>query len=190
LAEEIIYFLSCDGALHSCPANPTHNPGKCYACVRQTSYSIERLLPNQCINIKLDSLSHPEIKTSLDECRFETLTELASYKYRDLPIGELVASQLVDELRDVFYPLENLQKRVKGEIELAVSLYHQGIKILQTHKINRVFVWNGRRPSDGPLLYAAWDLGLEYYSYISGTKQGTYYVFPDLMVHAIEAQKN
>jgi len=188
-AGETVYFLSCDGALHSCPANPTHNPGVCYKCVRQTRYSIHKILPNQCINIYLDSLSDLKIRKQLDKCRFDTLEQLSAYKYQDLPVGELVASQLVDELRDVFFPLHALQKRVKSDIEMAISLYNQGTKILQMYSINRVFVWNGRRPSDGPLLYAARDLGLEYYSYISGVKKGTYYFVPALKIHDIDAQK-
>ena len=56
-------------------------------------------------------------------------------------------------------------------------------KIINKHKIHKVYVWNGRRSTDGPFLYAAKKLGIPFYSFINAYNYNYFQVQKTLGVH-------
>lgn len=179
-----VYILSCDGDLVSCPANSNHDKSLCASCKRQTDYTIKEILENKVHDLRL-SLHGQE--PTLPE--FSSLNELAEFKFKNIPFGSLVVSQLLSDERDCFFPLEEKQSKAREMLSNSIFLYEHTRRIIRDKEIDKTYVWNGRRCSDGPVCYAARDEKISFEVYISGGKRGTYITLPALRVHDIAAQK-
>lgn len=155
-AGDKVFLLSCDGSLASCPANPYHKLESCKKCKRQTQWSTNRILNNQVVDIRLPF----NISVTATPC-FSSLDDLFEYSLYGVPFGELVVSQLVDDNQDCFFPLSEYQDRVHDLLSSAIHLYTFAQNTIVENHIDLVYVWNGRRCSDGPVSYAALNLGVE-----------------------------
>lgn len=180
-----VYLLSCDGSLTSCPANPSHDPHLCRRCKRQTNWTLGKVLENQVIDLRLPP---PEKSASIPT--FTTLFELCDYTENNVPYGELVASQIVADYKDCFLPLDALKTRIEDLLVSARSLYGYSREIIRAYRIDKVYVWNGRRCSDGPVAFAARDSNIQYETYISAAKRSHITLLPALRVHEIAPNKN
>ncbi|NJL53866.1 MAG: hypothetical protein HC840_24370 [Leptolyngbyaceae cyanobacterium RM2_2_4] len=179
-----VYFLSCDGQLASCPANSFHDESICKVCRQQTEYSIDAILQGRVVDLRLSLQSRHYL-----DSYFSSLKDLAEFKYCGFPFGELVVSQIMSDVKDCFYPLETLRQRVSSLLTDAISLYEEARQIINDKSIDKVYVWNGRRPSDGPICYAAQSQGIGFEVYISGGKRGTYQTLRSLKFHDLSASK-
>jgi hypothetical protein len=172
-----LIWIICDRALKSCPANPNHSLFLCGVCLSQSRRTERKLLPPNTAVIRYSGF----------DSKGEDLTypsswiELLNFQYSKMPIGSLVASQISDDLSDISCSDELVQTRGKELIDTGVSLYEWSLQLISDHKIDHVYAWNGRRPSDGPLLYAARESGIAFSSFISD-EPGTLRVEAELYV--------
>jgi hypothetical protein len=120
---------------------------------------------------------------------FSTLEELKYFRLYDVPFGELVTSQLVDDARDCYITVEDLRPRIESLLQNSIALYTEARKIIRESGAEMVYVWNGRRCSDGPVCYAARDEDVTYNTYISGGKKNTYITIRALKVHGLVENK-
>ena len=144
-----VYILSCDGALTSCPSNPLHNKFLCISCKAQTKYTMMKILRGQAKDFRL-KLRENSIKVPY----FSTLEELKALRLYDVPFGELVTSQLVDDARDCYIKVEDIRPRIENLLQNSIALYTEARKIIRESGAEMVYVSNGRRCSDGPVCYA------------------------------------
>lgn len=179
-----VYVLSCDGALTSCPANTYHNKYLCISCKAQTNYTMTKILRGQAKDFRLKLREN-----SINLPYFSTLEELKKFRLYDVPFGELVTSQLVDDARDCYITVEDIQPRIESLLQNSIALYTEARKIIRESGAEMVYVWNGRRCSDGPVCYAARDEDVTYNTYISGGKKNTYMTLPALKVHGLVENK-
>jgi hypothetical protein len=174
-----ITHLVCSGELNSCPANPFHELVKCATCKKITNQAKKKLIP---ANVKVE-----ELLNTFWYCvpYFESQMSFRQFEYQSLPAGQLAYSQLVDDASDLEIPLSIINQRGRNLISEAINLYEQSLKIITRDSIQTVFVWNGRRSSDGPALFAARQLGLKAYSFSSGSTPDKFY-FQENSLHSIE----
>lgn len=164
LAHNQVHFISCKGALEGCPANNKKNPLLCAACISQTNYTNRKILNNKnfvSAIIKLD-------KTIKHKFTFKNLKELQNFCYKDVPVGNMVYSTIVTELNDSFFDLNVHINRVQKLALNAIKIYEFTYNYIIKHGIEKLYVWNGRRSCDGPSIYAAKKLNIEYSPFISG----------------------
>lgn len=174
-----VFLLSCLGDLASCPANPTKDKFVCNLCSQQTTYSKSNLLPLNVNHLILNLSEECDIQEM--PTNFEGFRD---FEYEGVPIGKMVLSQLVDELQDIYVEESILQKRGKREILSAVQLYKKTLSIIRESDIDEVYVWNGRRGCDGPVLYAGISEGKRVFSHISGSTPEKYAIFPEGGIHS------
>jgi hypothetical protein len=174
-----VTILSCEGELSACPANPYHRKTLCSLCKTQSQVSRALYLPKECEHLVLN-LSPRNLM--LED--FESLEEFSQYKFGHLPAGRLALSQLVTDLRDCHVAPNDLNGRGKELIMNGVALYLESKSLLSVGEFDRVYVWNGRRDSDGPLLIAAQELGIPALAYISGGAPDRLYLAESL--HSME----
>ena len=174
----IVYLATCSGTLASCPANPHHKKIKCIKCRRISKYTRSNLIPNNCIEFEI-KLNKTNFKYKID-----SLHDLLRVKYSNLPIGRLVASQIADNLNGVYIDLKKrkIRKKCLNLLSNGINLYLKAIELIDKLSIDEVYVWNGRRSSDGPVIFAAASKSIPYYSFISGGKTGYIHIVPDLSV--------
>jgi hypothetical protein len=183
-----VYLLSCFGALKSCPANSFHDKTLCARCEKQSSYTINTVLEGRVRNIELildEGGDTPPLPAPI------SIESLKSFTYDGVPIGELVLSQLVNDARDSFLDFsdESLTTRATNLCGNAIALYESAKEVIRQNSIDVVYAWNGRRCSDGPVLYAARNEGKQFYAYISGGRKNTYVTVPALKIHDFSYNK-
>ena len=179
-----VFLLSCDGSLTSCPANPFHNLENCGRCRRQTQWTIKRILNDQVVDIRL-----PTNSSTLNLPQFSSLDNLYEYIVDNVPFGELVISQLVNDNRDCCFPLSEYQERVHELLSSAIHLYSFTQDVIKENHIDLVYVWNGRRCSDGPVSYAALNLGIQLITHICARKPKHFIQSQLPKIHALDFQK-
>jgi hypothetical protein len=158
-----LVWISCDKGLASCPANPKHLATLCFACKGQDQRSTSKLLPPGVIIAKFDR----QVEEPLDLVYPQNWIDLLQYHYEQMPIGALVASQLSDDFSDISVPDDRILNRGRDLIESGVHLYKWTQNLIAEMDICEFYAWNGRRPSDGPALYAAKSMDVDYKAFIS-----------------------
>jgi hypothetical protein len=186
--KDTVYVLSCRGDLGSCPANAFHDESRCKHCKKQSTHTIDTILGGRVRSIEL----------TLDDGRVDlnlappvSVESMKAFTVDEVPIGELVLSQLVSDARDCFLDFadEKLSARALSLCRNAVALYEFSRDVIRRNAIDVVYAWNGRRCSDGPVLYAARREGKPFYAYISGGRKNTYLTVPALKFHDLSCNK-
>jgi hypothetical protein len=180
-----VFVLSCVGDLLSCPANPYHINHLCRICRNQTDYSKQKNFPSTVTHLKLN-LSSKVVMPEIPACA----SDFENFVYQKVPIGRLVISQLVDDSRDIVVTDALIQHRGKLLARNAIQLFETTKQLMVDLGIAEVYVWNGRRGSDGPVLYAAQSIGCKAVAFISGSTPEKLFSIEALGVHSISATRN
>jgi len=184
LGNEVV-FLSCIGSLKTCPAFATPTKKNCKVCCAQTSYTKSKVLPSE---IELMDLDIQEYDYSYQE--FNSIDALKSFELHMVPFGNMVYSTITSELNDSFFDVIKHKDKINKLLENAVGLYKYGVDTIKKNSIDQVYVWNGRRSCDGPLIYAAKNSGIKYSTFISGGSYNSLLVRHNtLTVHDFQAAK-
>lgn len=180
-----VFMLSCDGELNSCPANPLRKDSLCRKCRKYTEYTEQQIISPSVTTLRLRmGIFHGgDFKLKTDE-------DLLLLYYEEMPIGRLVASQLADQMKGVYGFINTFgESNIRKLIENGINLYESIKNLIYEYKIDNVYVWNGRRPSDGPALYAAKRLNKKAFAFISGGRIGKIQIVEDLSVQSIPATR-
>lgn len=166
----------CNGSLSSCPANALHSSSLCGKCNNKTDHLVA-FLEKHGVRV----VSVPQFPSTLTEGQsitdVSTRRDLMGFRPGNAPIGRLVASQIADDLKDVYFSLTGtVRERALQHCLNGAALFEWSTRVLTEVGATKVFVWNGRRPSDGPFYYAAKKLGIEAFTYISGGRPGSVFV--------------
>lgn len=166
-----VFFLSCDsGALAGCPANPFQDEDMCTNCALQSNHSVRRFFDSPDFHY----VGVPKISNFASVDFEQNHKGIFAFVYEGAPLGSLVWSQLADEQNDAYPDLgdKSVFRRAKYLLASAISLFEFSISFLDEKGVDLVYVWNGRRPSDGPALWAARKLGISARVYITGGARG------------------
>ena len=159
-----VVFLSCVGALPTCPANPFKKESLCRSCRKQTQHTISKILPKDIVKLELKLGKNQYNKVS----EFFTIDDLKKIELDGVPFGMMVYSTLTSNLNDSLFDVIKYKNTIKMLLQSSIELFEYGLAIINAMSIDNIYVWNGRRSSDGPLLYAADQLGIKYQAFISG----------------------
>jgi hypothetical protein len=181
-----VYLISCDGKLNSCPANPDHLLRRCLECNLVTKKTERYLLPDKCVLLRMNLTERNY------SYRVKNFNELLKIKFRNLPIGKLVASQIADDLNGVYFDTleKKISRRINSLINNGISLYLKTIELIDQFDFDEVYTWNGRRPSDGPPIYAAQAKNIRFSTFISGGRIGKILVSNKTSVHDLQNVRN
>lgn len=163
-----VFWAVCRGDLISCGCNFDPNFRSCFGCKRQARYQTQEVLPDSVslVEVTPDFERENEIRRLLSSVH--SFSELLRLSYRGMPLGRLVYSQLVDQKNDL---LGDFRGQFESIVKLGaqgIGLYHWAKNALEENQIQKAFIWNGRRTSDGPVWWAARDLGIEAYTFGHG----------------------
>jgi len=179
-----VSVLSCGGALASCPANSFHNKKLCMSCKAQTNYTLAKILCGQTKDFRLRLR-----ESSINLPYFSTLKKLKDFRLYNIPFGELVVSQLVAEARDCCITVEDLRPRIVSLLRNSLALYTEARKIIRESGVEMVYVYGGKRCSDGPVCYAARDEDVIYKVHEGGGKKNTYKTLRALKIQGLVENK-
>jgi hypothetical protein len=180
-----VMWISCNEALASCPANPNHSLALCRVCKQQNKRTTGKLLPPGAIIESYDRIRQPKLDIEFPQ----NWLDLLQYYYFQMPIGALVASQLSDDFSDIAISDEYVQRRGGELITSGIYLYEWFRQLIADKNISQVYAWNGRRSSDGPALYAARSMKIDYKSFISD-EHGTVRIEDEFFVQTNKGYMN
>jgi hypothetical protein len=176
-----VFFLSFEGAKIGCYV---HNLKDCKYCKLQKDYIYKKLFNKKITILNLDITNE-----QYNFPRFRSANELLNFKYEDMPIGEMVMSSLTDVNRQVVNDIEKEEDFVNAHLNIGVDLYNNTEKIIKKNQINKVYVWNGRRTTEGPVIYAANKIDVKFNCYITGGTRESYVLQPTKTIHDLEYNK-
>ena len=159
-----VHFISCKGALKGCPANPFMKSHLCIACKSQTNFT-NKLLSKKANIITSSIILDGKIQLDFTVNSIDSLKE---FKYKEAPLGNMVYSTIVTELNDSFFDFNEQKERVDELLCNAIQIYEYTYSYIKKNNIDEIYVWNGRRSCDGPSIYAAKCLNINYHPFISG----------------------
>lgn len=178
-----VLIFSCDRFYASCPANPWKEENLCRACIKQTKRTNEVFLSEAegFEHISLPAQTGGQLKL---QQLVSSREELLAYKHYDAPIGSLVVSQMSDEKSDTLFTLDTPKDLERANLLLAsgIDLYDLSRQRMLDEQVDKCFVWNGRRPSDGPAWWAARSIGVDASIFISGSRFGEMVLLPQSSV--------
>lgn len=180
-----VFLLGCDMSLISCPPNFSHSAKICEKCIFQKKYLLSKLLKNEVTQIELELKQKQYLKKD-----FKNLQSFINYKYKNfLPVGELSLSTHTDFERDFYVNFSKIKNRLLSLANNSIELFERTIQVVKANNIDVIYAWNGRRHSDGPVLYAAKFLKKNFFSYLSGGTSVTYMKQPTLGIHDLSFAK-
>lgn len=181
-----IILLECESSLSSCAANPQHKLKRCATCILQSDFSSQHYPPGT-IRLKLNLSKYRQVKivkSVASQRDFEGL------EFQGMPVGKLTLSQLTDDSSDIHIPLEILNREGLNHVANGIALYLSTLDILEKYLVDEVYVWNGRRISDGPLLFAAREFGAKAFCFISGSNPKKYFLQANSLHSTAEWKKS
>tara|TARA_X000000950_G_scaffold286958_1_gene397463 strand:- start:7494 stop:8999 length:1506 start_codon:yes stop_codon:yes gene_type:complete len=180
-----IFITFCEGSLLACPANYYNKQNICKKCINQQKYTINNFFNNVTL-IKLN-LSDKNFKIKEN---IKSVEKFKKLKYRELPIGKLTISTIVTQKADIFLKFSEIKHEAYNIAENSIKIYEFTKEIIKKHKINIAYSWNGRRTSDGPILYAAKKNNIKFFAYTNGGRVTNFKIQPTLGVHNLKYSRN
>jgi hypothetical protein len=181
-----VIFLSCVGSLATCPANPSHKEYMCKICRSQTKYTKYKILSNKVRHIDLDILDGTHKAQE-----FNSIESLKKFELHMVPFGNMVYSTLTSEFNDSFFDVVKHKNKINKLLKNAIDLYNYGLRLIKSDGIDKIYIWNGRRSCDAPLVYAAKHSGIQYAVFISGGSRNSLLVRDEtLTVHDIPSARD
>ncbi len=183
-----IFFLTCNETLFSCAANPKKIKNICITCIVNKNKILKNLK-------KKDNFQESILSGNDNYNRFnfeiKDFYQIKNIYYKNMPIGELVISQICDDEKSDYLPREFILKnkeRILKELNSGIELFESTISKINYFKIDKIYAWNGRRPSDGPVLFAAKHKRILFKSFVSSTPK-KYFLSKGTKIHDLKEIK-
>lgn len=180
-AGDAVTMLACDGELPVCDVNLAHNPGWCDICVKRRGRG-ERLLPEGVVVEPL--LRHLPAGAQVPAFpHFANRHELAAYQVDGFDIGAAAFSSLVMLLRDPDPDLDRHAESLRGLLTTAYLVHTAMGAYLDTHHVDRVYVFNPRFSSTRGVLRASTRRGVPCIAHEVGADLTRYALYPNVFPH-------
>lgn len=167
--------IQCESVLVTCPANKQHSLSKCNECRYrgQKTSAIIKSIEASYSEIWLRSTDVAQSDIDLDLYGYK-FSELQSFNYDNFRFGSYVYGELISENEDIHLNEERDGQRAAELLAMSIQLYEWFLEQLSAHKIDKVYIWNGRRSPEAALAFAAKKLGVDVLYFNLGSKFNKY----------------
>lgn len=174
-----VFFTVCDADLSICECNGPHELAYCADCIGRRQDGIS-LLSKPVRQLPL--LSSEPIPQLIPK-NLSTVDELKALKIENFDYGEAVYSSLIGHCLSTEPDLRANFSRIEGMAADAYRVYQQAQKILQTHKIDRVYIFNGRFSNPRAWVRACQKLGVPFYTHERSNTLGKIFRIENAVIH-------
>ncbi|MBI4523170.1 MAG: hypothetical protein HY695_05075 [Deltaproteobacteria bacterium] len=178
-----VSLLMCNGELLTCDINPQHTFRNCMYCIGKRAASMPLL--SQKINARsfydlsaADRAASAAVKTS-----FASIDELKAYRIDNFEIGYAVLSSLISWTRDPSPDLKANASRVRDLLVSAFAVYRSLQNYLEKHRVDRMYVFNGRHAPLRAAVRACQSRGVEFFTHDKGHDIQHYGLFENTTPH-------
>lgn len=185
-AGDRVTMLTCGSELEVCDPNPYHDAPRCARCIGRCKAGLA-LLPSS-ITVEPFFRLTAEDRRDLDELptRFESHDELKRLHVGRFDIGYAALSSLISKVRDPAPDLAVHGSLLRGFLRSAWTVHRSMCRYLDTHDVDRVYVFNGRFSSMRAVLRACQEQSVECFTHERGRDPTRYILLPNTTIHDIE----
>jgi Capsule polysaccharide biosynthesis protein len=181
-ANDEVTWLACTGALPNCDFNTSGSQNKCEECLlrRNHGYSMLSRRP-QLLALRDCQPVDPEFS------RIRNVEELKAYSFEGFDIGYAVLSSLVSAIRDPEPNLVEHRDLLDAFFQSAMSVFLTVRQFLETHPVDRVYVFNGRFATLRAVLRAAQQCDVDCQVHERGATLNKFELYDNHLPHDIDA---
>lgn len=187
-AGDTIRVLQCTGNLGNCFWNPEKMNIICSMCRSKFKHGWDVLNSGKKVELKHfppNRLTHSDLPLA-----FISVDDLKLYRYDNENIGFGVASRLVSLYRDHRFDTNMYRSQVLRELNTSIQVYETLKREFEEFKPDRVYVFNGRIPTQLPAILLCKRMGIEYCSYEVAYTPNRYLLRKNSTSHSIDAMSD
>ncbi len=181
-----VTILTCGGELESCDPNPYHDAPRCAKCMGRRDCGL-KLIPSSVVTESFYSLTD-EDRRGLDQLRtrYESHDDLKKSTVGSFDIGYAVLSSLITKTRDPEVDLTAHAALLRASLRAAWTVHRSMCHYLDTHDVDRVYVFNGRFATMRAVLRACQEKGVECFTHERARDLSRYWLLRNTTIHDIE----
>ncbi len=181
-ANDEVTWLACTGALPNCDFNSFGSQKKCEECVLRRNHGFSMLSRRpHLLSLRDCRPVDPEFS------RIRIVDELKKYVYDGFDIGYAVLSSLVSAIRDPEPNLVEHRDLIDAFFQSALSVFLTVRQFLETHPVDRVYVFNGRFATMRAVLRAAQQCDVDCQVHERGATIDKFELYDNHLPHEIAA---
>ena len=184
-AGDSIRVLQCTGNLANCFWNPEKRSFICSMCRSRFKKGWTAL--NSGKNVSLKSFPIAKRIPLNIPLVFNSVDDLKLYQYDNENIGYAAASRLISLYRDHRFDTVMYSGQVLRELRTSIQVYETMKREFEVDKPDRVYIFNGRIPTQLPALLLCKRMGIEYFSYEVAYTPNCYLMRQNSTSHSIDA---
>ena len=180
--DEVIQ-LYCASSLPLCDANPEKAFSRCIQCMAKRNNGLA-LLSQTIPSIPLELLSDLD-RTAIQQFKWNanTIEELKEIKYQNFDVGYAVASSLISLLSNPNPIISEHREKINLMMLSTIEMYHSILNQLQKHKVDVLYVFNGRLMHAKAAFKAALHLGVKVLIHERGSTFKQYELYENHLPH-------
>lgn len=180
----------CNAQLPTCDVNLRRTSYLCSLCITRRLKG-KSLLSGKIKNIPvICSTAAKKEEVFPLKTEFPGIDELKAYSVENFDAGYAVASSLISLLRDPHIDPSNYKAIVKAYIDSAIALYRSVQHYVEIHKIDRVYVFNGRFAHVRAVFRACQSRGVECIIHERGHDIRSYSLYTNSLPHNLGTIEN
>lgn len=185
-----VHAIICNGNLSFCEINPGHKKLQCSYCMAKHKNMFA--LPDGKIHTHHLKRFYRETEDISNlQTEFTSIEDLKNYKWDDhFDIGYSIGSYLISEFRDPHLDITPHLPLIKTLLQTSLHLYLAVQRFLTHHKMDKVYVWNGRMPTMRPVIRAAASKQINFATFNTGSSAVTFETFDNSLIHDLSATAN
>ena len=184
-AGDTIRVLQCTGNIANCFWNPEKSSLICSRCRSKFKKGWAVLNPGK--NVELKCIPPDKLTPLNIPLVFSSVDELKLYQHDNEKIGYGVASRLISLYRDHRFDTKKYSAQVFRELSASIQVYETLKQQFEEQKPDRVYIFNGRIPTQLPATLLCNRMGIEYFSYEVAYTPNCYLLRKNSTSHSIDA---
>ena len=180
-----VTILTCGGELESFDPNPYHDAPRCAKCMGRRDRGL-KLIPSSIVTESFYRLTD-EDRRDLDRLstRYDSHEQLKKLIVGSFDIGYAVLSSLITKMRDLEVDLISHGTLLRALLRGAWTAHRSMCRYLDTHDVDRVYVFNGRFATMRAVLRACQEKGVECFTHERGRDLSRYILLRNTTIHDI-----
>ncbi len=182
-----VTILTCGSELDACDPNPFHDLPRCAKCMGRRDAGLKQL-PSS-VEVEPFYRLTEEDRRELDDLRtqFDTQDELTRLQVGSFDLGYAALYSLISKIRDPDVDLRGNASLLRGFLRAGWIVHRSMCRYLDTHAVDRVYVFNGRFATMRAVLRACQEKAVEYYTHERANDPTRYTLFRNTFCHDRES---
>lgn len=178
-----VFRFICNGELSICDMNQKHDLLVCLKCqsVRKCG---EKLLEGNITNLPIIKNIAITSSNQVNDCK--TISDIIKIYYKNFDIGYAIMSSMISICRNSDFNISDNKVAINEYYKSSLLVYLSAIDYVNTHKPDKVYIFNGRLAHTRAVLRACEATNTHYVIHERGADKDHYELFNNTIPHSIK----